>query len=51
MRILSWNVNGITACIERGDFAQLEKLYPLDVICLQETHAKVHYHILEQYHH
>ena len=20
MRILSWNVNGITACIERGDF-------------------------------
>jgi len=35
-KIVSWNVNGLNACIKKGfkEFVQLEKM---DVLCLQET--------------
>lgn len=36
MKIVSWNVNGLNACIRKRGFDQLIDLLP-DVICLQET--------------
>ena len=38
MKILSWNVNGIRACIEKGFFKTIEEQNP-DIICLQEIKA------------
>jgi len=38
MRLLSWNVNGIRACIKKGFTEWLEKESP-DILCLQETKA------------
>ncbi|MBT4257769.1 exodeoxyribonuclease III [archaeon] len=38
MKLLSWNVNGIRACINKGFFESMKKLNP-DVICLQEIKA------------
>ena len=36
MRLISWNVNGLRACMQKGflDFFQAEKA---DFFCLQET--------------
>jgi len=39
MQLISWNVNGIRACIKKGFFDWLQKEQP-DVVCLQET--KIH---------
>lgn len=39
MKLASWNVNGIRACINKGFFDWLEK-QALDVICLQEMKAQ-----------
>ena len=36
MKILSWNVNGLAACIKKGFCEKIRELKP-DVICLQET--------------
>ena len=36
MKILSWNVNGLTACIKKGFCEKIRELKP-DVVCLQET--------------
>lgn len=36
MKLISWNVNGIRACIKKGFFDFLNEADP-DVICLQET--------------
>ncbi len=36
MRIVSWNVNGIRACIKKGFFEWLYEVEP-DILCLQET--------------
>jgi len=36
MKILSWNVNGLVACIKKGFFENIRDLR-VDVICLQET--------------
>jgi len=36
MKILSWNVNGLTACLKKG-FVDKVKGLRADVICLQET--------------
>ncbi len=36
MKIISWNVNGLRACITKGFFDFLNKENP-DIICLQET--------------
>ncbi|MDR1032424.1 MAG: endonuclease/exonuclease/phosphatase family protein, partial [Candidatus Nomurabacteria bacterium] len=40
MKLFSWNVNGIRATIEKGEFQNFIKLYQPDVVCLQETKAK-----------
>ena len=39
MQLISWNVNGIRACIKKDFFKWLKKEKP-DVVCLQET--KIH---------
>ena len=41
IKILSWNVNGIRACIKRGFFKWLYKSKP-DILCLQETKINKH---------
>lgn len=41
MRIISWNVNGIRAAVNKDFFNSIETLKP-DVLCLQETKAQVH---------
>ncbi|MDR0883193.1 MAG: exodeoxyribonuclease III [Oscillospiraceae bacterium] len=38
MRIVSWNVNGIRSCMQKG-FAQAVDALAPDVLCLQETKA------------
>lgn len=38
MRILSWNVNGVRACVRKG-FLDFVKARRPDVVCLQETKA------------
>jgi len=38
IKILSWNVNGIRACIKKGFVDSMEHIEP-DIICLQETKA------------
>lgn len=39
LKIITWNVNGIRACIKKGLYEWLEKESP-DILCLQETKAK-----------
>ena len=36
MKLISWNVNGLRACIGKG-FLDFVDLIDADVICLQET--------------
>ena len=36
MKLISWNVNGIRACLTKGFYESIEKM-DADVICLQET--------------
>ena len=38
MKIISWNVNGIRAAINKGFYSSMSKVNP-DIICLQETKA------------
>lgn len=38
MRLISWNVNGIRACMEKG-FAEVFRALNADFFCLQETKA------------
>ena len=40
MKIFSWNVNGIRAVINKGEFKKFISHYQPDVLCLQETKAK-----------
>lgn len=40
MKLYSWNVNGIRAVINKGEFAKFIETHQPDVICLQETKAK-----------
>ncbi len=44
MRIVSWNVNGIRACVRKG-FLNYFKDVDADIFCLQET--KVQYGQIE----
>ena len=37
MRFISWNVNGLRACVGKGDFGEAFKTLDADVFCLQET--------------
>ena len=39
MKFVSWNVNGIRACINKGFFESMKNLDP-DIICVQETKAR-----------
>ena len=39
MEIISWNVNGIRACINNGFLKWFRKKAP-DILCLQETKAQ-----------
>jgi len=39
LKILSWNVNGIRAVLQKG-FPQFIKRYSPDIICIQETKAR-----------
>ncbi|MFC1754311.1 exodeoxyribonuclease III [Thermoproteota archaeon] len=45
MKIVSWNVNGIRACANKGFFEYLESESP-DILCLQET--KAHPEVLDE---
>lgn len=40
MKLFSWNVNGIRAVINKGEFTKFVQTYNPDIICLQETKAK-----------
>ena len=50
MKIVSWNVNGLNACIRKRGFDQLIDLLP-DVICLQETKVKKEVEVISGYNH
>ncbi len=39
MKLISWNVNGIRACVKKGFLEYLETESP-DILCLQETKAR-----------
>jgi len=41
MKIMSWNVNGIRACVKKNFFESIEQLAP-DLLCLQEIKAMEH---------
>ena len=36
-KLVSWNVNGLRACVSKGCFEEFMKREDPDVICLQET--------------
>ncbi len=40
MKIYSWNVNGIRAVVNKGEFAKFIAAHSPDILCLQETKAK-----------
>lgn len=39
MKLISWNVNGIRAVINKGEFTKFIDKYNPDILCLQETKA------------
>lgn len=39
MKLFSWNVNGIRAVINKGEFQKFINTYDPDILCLQETKA------------
>lgn len=41
IKLYSWNVNGIRAVINKGEFQKFMAKYEPDVVCLQETKAHV----------
>lgn len=42
MKLFSWNVNGIRAVWNKGNFQSFIKDYDPDIVCLQETKAQPH---------
>lgn len=40
MKLYSWNVNGIRAAVNRGDFQTFINKHQPDILCLQETKAE-----------
>lgn len=40
MKLYSWNVNGIRAVINKGEFAKFIDKHQPDILCLQETKAR-----------
>ena len=41
MDIVSWNVNGIRACVKKGNFFEYLETYNPDILCVQEIKATV----------
>lgn len=37
MKLISWNVNGLRACVGKGDFDTALKALDADIFCIQET--------------
>jgi exodeoxyribonuclease-3 len=50
MKIVTWNVNGISSCIKQNAFDPFYELLP-DVICCQETKTKEKPLVIDGYHH
>ena len=40
MKLISWNVNGIRACLKKG-FEEFFKTIDADIFCVQETKMKI----------
>ena len=40
MKLFSWNVNGIRAVLNKGEFTTFIETYDPDIVCLQETKAQ-----------
>lgn len=40
MKLYSWNVNGIRAVINKGEFAKFIETHQPDILCMQETKAR-----------
>src|SRR5690606_30274151 len=39
-KLFSWNVNGIRAVVNKGEFQKFVEKYQPDILCLQETKAE-----------
>lgn len=50
MVIISWNVNGLTACMGKNGFEPIMALQP-DIVCLQEVKTSRRPKVLLGYHH
>ena len=50
MQILSWNINGLKACLRSNSFNFIYDLLP-DIICLQEIRTQEEPVIIDGYHH
>ena len=51
MQIVSWNVNGLNACIKKKGFEQIENDILPDVICIQEIKTKTEPVVIDGYNH
>lgn len=50
MKIISWNVNGLLACMEKGGFVPAAQMQP-DIVCCQEVKTRQQPEVLPSYHH
>ena len=50
MQIVSWNVNGLMACIDKKGFEPIQALNP-DIVCCQEVRTQRRPKILPGYIH
>ena len=41
MKLISWNVNGLRACVGKG-FLEFFRIIGADAVCLQETKLQPH---------
>ena len=41
MKLVSWNVNGLRACVSKGDFFKFFDEIKADIFCLQETKMQI----------
>ena len=46
MKFVSWNVNGLRACLKKG-FMEAFRMFDADVVCIQETKMQPGQAILE----
>lgn len=50
MKIVSWNLNGLQACLKNRCFDPIAEIEP-DILCLQEIRTQEEPEILSGYHH